>query len=107
MVSLINYYVDRGIESFSEKQWRFESIRPSWGFLTTRHMQVPDLHISTFIRILQNVNRSTLPESTVLHLLVPFLDGFTGCVHATLAISHSQCVVVFSHDGIAKVLGLP
>ena len=35
------------------------------------------------------------------------LDGFTGWVHATLAISHSQCVVVFSHNGIAKVSGLP
>jgi len=28
-------------------------------------------------------------------------------VHAALAISHSQCAVVFSHSGIAKVLGLP
>jgi len=59
----------------------FESIRPSWGFLTTRHMQVLNLHISTFTRILQNVNRSTLPESTVLHLPAPLLvdsqDGYT------------------------------
>jgi hypothetical protein len=33
-------------------------------------------------------------------------DRFTRWVHASLAISHSQCVVVFSHNGIAKVLGL-
>ena len=28
--------------------------------------------------------------------------GFTGCVHATLTISHTQCAVVFSHNGIAE-----
>jgi hypothetical protein len=33
--------------------------------------------------------------------------GFTGCVHATLTISHAQCAVVFSHNGIAEVLVLP
>ena len=33
-------------------------------------------------------------------------DGFTWWVHATLTISHSQCAVVFSHNGIAKVSGL-
>ena len=33
--------------------------------------------------------------------------GFIGCVHATLTISHAQCVVVFSHNGIAEVSGLP
>jgi hypothetical protein len=38
---------------------------PSWAFLTTRHMQVLALHISTLTRILQNVNRSALPESMV------------------------------------------
>ena len=32
--------------------------------------------------------------------------GFTGRVHATLAISHAQCAVVFSHNGIAEILGL-
>jgi len=32
--------------------------------------------------------------------------GFTACVYATLTISHTQCVVVFSHNGIAEVLGL-
>jgi len=26
--------------------------KPSWGFQTTRHMQVPDLHIPTYSRIL-------------------------------------------------------
>ena len=34
-------------------------------------------------------------------------SGFIGCVHTTLTISHAQCPVVFSHNGIAKVLGLP
>ena len=34
-------------------------------------------------------------------------DRFTGWVHATLTIFHSQCVVVFSYNGVAKVLGLP
>ena len=32
-------------------------------------------------------------------------SGFIGCVHATLTISHA--VVVFSHNGIAEVSGLP
>ena len=32
--------------------------------------------------------------------------GFTGCVHATLTISHAQCAVVFLHNGIAEVSGL-
>jgi hypothetical protein len=31
------------------------------------------LHILTFTRILQNVNWSALPESTILHLPVPLL----------------------------------
>ena len=34
-------------------------------------------------------------------------SGFTGWVHATLTISHVQCAVVFSHNRIAEVLGLP
>ena len=33
--------------------------------------------------------------------------GFTGCVYATLTISHAQCTVVFPHNGIAEVSGLP
>ena len=37
----------------------------------------------------------------------PTPSGSTGCVHATLTISHAQCIVVFSHNGIAEVLGLP
>ena len=32
--------------------------------------------------------------------------GFTGWVHATLTISHAQCIVVFSHNRIVEVLGL-
>jgi hypothetical protein len=32
---------------------------------------------------------------------------FTRCVHATLTISHAQYTVVFSHNGIAEILGLP
>ena len=35
------------------------------------------------------------------------LDEFTRSVHATLTISHTQCAVVFSHNGIAEVSGLP
>ena len=34
------------------------------------------------------------------------LDVSVGWVHATLAISHSQCAVVFSHNGIAEISGL-
>ena len=33
--------------------------------------------------------------------------GFIGWVHTTLTISHAQCAVVFSHNRIAKVSGLP
>ena len=33
--------------------------------------------------------------------------GFTRWVHATLTISHAQCAVVFSHNRIAEVSGLP
>ena len=33
--------------------------------------------------------------------------GSTGCVHATLTISHARCAVVFSHNEIAEVSGLP
>jgi hypothetical protein len=33
--------------------------------------------------------------------------GSTGWVHATLTISHAQCVIVFSSNGIAEILGLP
>ena len=34
-------------------------------------------------------------------------DVSVGWVHATLAISHSQCTVVFSYNGIAEILSLP
>jgi len=33
-------------------------------------------------------------------------SGFIGWVHATLTISHAQCIVVFSHNGIANISGL-
>ena len=36
---------------------------------------VLNLHISTLTRILQNMNRSTLPKSIVLHLPAPLLEG--------------------------------
>ena len=59
------------------------------GFLTTQHMHVLvlDLHISTFTRILQNMNGSYAirEHSTPPPCATP--GGFTGCVHATLAIS--------------------
>ena len=48
--------------------------------------------------------RATWEHSTPPPYVI--LDVFIGWVHATLAISHSQCAVVFSHNGIAKVLGL-
>jgi hypothetical protein len=52
-----------------------------------------------------------LPENTILHCPTTNLDAsihlrFIGWVHAILAISHSQCAVVFSHNGIAEVLRL-
>ena len=34
-------------------------------------------------------------------------DVFVRWVHTTLAISHSQCAVSFSYNGIAEILGLP
>ena len=68
---------------------------------------VPNLHISTFTQILENMNRSALPESTVLHLPMPLLvdsqDGYTLLSPCPM----SQCVVVFSHNGVAEVLSLP
>jgi hypothetical protein len=71
-------------------------------------MQVLDQHISIFTRILQNMNRSALLESTVLHLATSFVrDGFTGCVTLLSPSPHSQCAVVFSANGIAEILGLP
>ena len=50
--------------------------------------------------------RTTREHSTPPPCSVP--DGIlTGWVHATPAISHAQCAVVFSHNGIAEVSGLP
>ena len=67
----------------------------------------PNLHISTLTRILQNMNGccATREHSTPPPCATP--GGFTGWVHTTVAISHSQCAVVFSHNEIVKVLGLP
>jgi hypothetical protein len=47
----------------------------------------PNLHISTLTRIFQNMNGSgaTREHSTPPPYAAP--GGFTGCVHATLAIS--------------------
>jgi hypothetical protein len=57
---------------------------------------------------LQNLNRSTLPESIVLHLPASFDYGrFTGWVHATLTISTLPVRSVFSSKRIAEVSGLP
>jgi hypothetical protein len=76
MVPLIKLqFRAEGRVSVTEEQRRLELIKPSWGFPTTRHMQVLDLHISTFTQILQNVNRSALPESTVLHRPSANLDA--------------------------------
>ena len=68
---------------------------------------VLDLHISTFTRILQNVNRSALPESTVLHLPAPLLVDSQDVYTLLSPSAHSQCAVAFSHNGKAKVSGLP
>ena len=48
--------------------------------------------------------RATREHSTPPPYVI--LDVSVGWVHATLAISHCQCTVVFSHNGIAKVSGL-
>ena len=65
-----------------------------------------NLHISTLTQILQNVNRSALPESIVLHRPAPLLVD-TQDVYTLLSPSpHSWCAVVFFHNRIAEVLGL-
>jgi hypothetical protein len=84
---------------------RFESFWSSWGFLTTRYMQVLDLHISTLTWILQNVNGAPL-ENTVLYLPAP-TQRFHRMGTLLSPSLHSQCAVVLSHNGIAEVLGLP
>jgi hypothetical protein len=70
-------------------------------------MQVLDLHISTLSKDPPKHEPvyDTREYSTPPPCVVP--DGFIGWVYATLTISHSQCVVIFSHNGIAKVSGLP
>jgi hypothetical protein len=46
--------------------------------------------------------RTTREHNTPLPYQIPI-----GWVQATLAISHAQCTVIFSHNGIAEVSGLP
>jgi hypothetical protein len=94
---------------FSEKQRRFESIRPSWGFLTTRQRWVANSHSSTLTRILQNGNRSRATREHSTHFTVSFVpDGFTGVCYTILSPSlHSQYAVIIPHSGLAQVLGLP
>ena len=66
---------------------------------------VPNLHISTLARILQNLK--ALPESTVLHLPKPLLVDSQD-VYTLLSPSlHSKCAIGLSHNGIAEVSGLP
>jgi hypothetical protein len=66
-----------------------------------------NLHISTFTRVLQNVNRSSATKSTVHHLPAPLLvDSQDGYMLLSPS-PYSQCVVVVSHNRIAKVLDLP
>jgi hypothetical protein len=66
-------------------------------------MQVLDLHISTIPSDCpkHELVRATREYSTPLPY--PILVGW---VHATLAISHSQCTVVFSYNAIADVFRL-
>jgi len=68
---------------------------------------VLNLHISTLTWILENVNRSALPESTVLHLPAPLLVDSQDVYTLLSPSAHSQCAVAFSHNGKAKVSGLP
>jgi hypothetical protein len=69
-------------------------------------MQVPNLHISTFLSDHPKYEpvHATWKCSTPPPYAVP--DDIVGWVHATPIISHSQCMVVFSRNGIAKVFGL-
>jgi hypothetical protein len=83
-VSYINYDAGQLIRvSITEDQRRFEPIIPSWGSLTTQHMQDSNLHISTFTRILQNVTGSS---ATREHNTPP-IQPLATRIHATLAIS--------------------
>jgi len=108
IVSLINYDVEQRIESSSSRSNDDSNrLKPSWGFPTTRYMQVPDLHISTIPMNppKHELDRTTRELSTPPPCSIP--DGYlAGWVHATPTISHSQCAVVFSHNGIAGVLRL-
>jgi hypothetical protein len=63
-------------------------------------MQVLDLHIST---IPLNPPKHESVRATREHSTPPPYPIPVGWVHATLAISHSQCVVIFSHNRIAEV----
>jgi hypothetical protein len=69
-------------------------------------MQVLDLHISTFLSDppKREPVHATRKHSTPPPYAVP--NGIARWEHATPAISHSQCVVVFSRNGIAQVFGL-
>jgi hypothetical protein len=88
---------------FSEKQWRFESVRPSWGFLTTRQRWVANSHSSTLTRILQNGNWSSTTREYSTHFTMSFIpNGFTGVCYTILSLSlHSQCTVIVPHSGLA------
>ena len=59
-----------------------------------------------FPRILQNVNGFALLESTVLHRPTPSKMISQGGYTLLPPSLHSQCAVVLSHNGIAKVLRL-
>ena len=107
IVSLINYDVEQRIESSSSRSNDDSNrLKPSWGFPTTRYMQVPDLHIST---IPMDPPKHELDRTTLEHSTPPpyaVLDGIAGWVHATPAISPLPVCVINSHNGIAKVLRL-
>jgi hypothetical protein len=94
---------------FTEKLRRFESVWPSWGFLTTRQMWVANSHLSTLTWILQNRNRSNATWEHSTHFTVSFIpNGFIGVCYMILSPSlHSQCTVIVPHSGLAQVLGLP
>jgi hypothetical protein len=107
-VSLINYDADQGIKSpFPRSNGGSNRLKPSWGFPTTRYIQVPDLHISTISTDppKHELDRTTREHSTPPPCSVP--NGYlAGCVYATPAISPLLVCVINSHNEIAEILRL-
>jgi hypothetical protein len=95
-----------GQVSITEEQRQFEPIKAQ--------LRIPN-HTTyagprpTYINLHSDPPKRQPVCATRKHITPPpyvIPDVSAGWVHATLAISHSQCAIVFSHDGIAEVLGL-